>query len=92
VVIVTGQRIVFLGPILRRRKRFFSPLLRPYRIWDPSSLSGDKAAGSVKLTAHLNLVSWSRILRLYIYSLILLHGMVLNYLFPGTIVTSLTLC
>jgi hypothetical protein len=37
-----------------------------------------KAAGNVMLTAHLYLVPKSRMVELYLHSLISLHGVVLN--------------
>jgi hypothetical protein len=43
-----------------------------------------KAVRGVKLTTHLHLVPRSRMVELYLYSLICLHGVVLNWLSKGT--------
>jgi hypothetical protein len=42
------------------------------------------------VTTHLHLVLWSRMLKLYLYSPIRLHGLVLNRLTTGTTLTYLT--
>jgi hypothetical protein len=66
---------------------FRFPVGTKFLIWDPSSLLHSKyqglfprgnSGGSVKLTIHLNPVLRLRMVQLYLYSRIRLHGAVLN--------------
>jgi hypothetical protein len=62
--------------------RFFSSPQRPYRLCDPPSLLSSGHRGlfplGLKLTTHLHLVPRSRMVELYLHSLICFHGIVLN--------------
>jgi hypothetical protein len=54
-----------------------------YPMGTVGSFAGSKAAWGVKLTTHLHLVSWSRMMELYLHSPIRFHGIVLNSLSTG---------
>jgi hypothetical protein len=69
--------------------RFFSSPQRADRLWSPSRLSSNEhrrrflwrsSGRGVKLTTHLQLISKSRMVELYLHSPIRLHGVLLNCL------------
>jgi hypothetical protein len=77
-----AQSVKRLGSIPGRAKRFLSTPQHQNGLWGLLSLlysgCGGKVAGAMKLTTHLHPVSRSRMVELYLYFPIPLHGAVLN--------------
>jgi hypothetical protein len=79
---ITSRAAVKNSSIPDRGKRFFSAPQRPDRLWGTLSLLSNGYRGQsgrgMKQTTHINLVPWSRMVYLYLYSYFFMAWCLIN--------------